>query len=381
MSDHTGRVAHRTAEESRRRRSALRLVVAAASAAALLAGGVIGHQWRTSPTRSGSRTSPTRSGSQPWFAGYVDVTAQPAIRFASPATGAGRDVLLSFIVSAPGGPCTPSWGSAVTLDDASARLDLDRKIATLQRHGGAIAVSFGGQVNHELGTTCADVDKLAAAYANVIDRYHVSTIDLDVEGANLGDRAAGQRRAKAVKKLQLDRKASGKALVIWLTLPVSPDGLTQDGEATVGEMLRAGVDLAGVNAMTMDYGNSRAPGQSMLEATASALTATQRELKILYRQAGSELSNATVWSKIGATPMIGQNDIPDEVFGLDAAKGLNEFVLSHGVGRVSMWSLNRDIPCGPNHVDVKRVSDACSGVSQGDRKFADVLAAGMEGRL
>jgi hypothetical protein len=73
--------------------------------------------------------------------------------------------------------------------------------------------------------------------------------------------------------------------------------------------------------------------------------------------------------------------VPDEVFGLDAAKGLNEFAHSHGIGRVSMWSLNRDITCGPNYVDVRRVSAACSGVSQGDRRFADVLAAGMAPRL
>jgi len=166
-----------------------------------------------------------------------------------------------------------------------------------------------------------------------------------------------------------------------LTLPVSPNGLTENGRAAVDEMLRTGVGLAGINAMTMDYGSGRADGQSMLEATTVALTATQRELKILYSRASTELSSATVWSKLGATPMIGQNDVPDEVFGLDAAEGLNEFVRSHGIGRVSMWSLNRDITCGPNYSDVKHVSAACSGVSQGDREFADLLAAGMAGRL
>ena len=174
-------------------------------------------------------------------------------------------------------------------------------------------------MNDELAASCTDVDKLAAAYANVIDRYHISTVDLDVEGANLSDRAAGQRRADAIKKLQLDRRASGKSLAVWLTLPVSPSGLTGDGQAAVSEMLTTGVDLAGVNAMTMDYGSSRADGQSMLDATTGALTATQRQLKILYSRAGTQLSDATVWSKLGATPMIGQNDVPGEVFSLEIA--------------------------------------------------------------
>jgi len=336
-------------------------------------GAFIGYQWWMSSAKTGF--------TRPWFAGYVDVTATPTFDFGSPTTKAGRNVLLSFIVSAPHGPCTPTWGSAFTLNQASASLDLDRKIARLEQRGGGIAVSFGGRMHDELATTCTDVDKLAAAYANVIDRYDISTIDLDVEGTKLSDRAAGQRRADAIRKLQLDRKASGKSLAIWLTLPVSPNGLTENGRAAVDEMLRTGVDLAGINAMTMDYGSSRADGQSMLEATTVALTATQRELKILYSRASTELSSATVWSKLGATPMIGQNDVPDEVFGLDAAEGLNEFVRSHGIGRVSMWSLNRDITCGPNYSDVKHVSAACSGVSQGDREFADLLAAGMAGRL
>lgn len=367
---------------------ARRLVLAGATAVALVAAGVIGHQWWTTTSSHGSvrvARVPAVQGNRPagWFAGYTDVTTKPTFEFESTPTGAGagRDVVLAFIVSARGGPCTPSWGTALTLDEASASLGLDRRIARMEQAGRRVAVSFGGQLKDELATTCMDVDKLAAAYASVLDRYHVWTIDLDVEGAKLGDHVVGQRRAAAIRKLQLDRKAIGKPLAIWLTLPVSPGGLTEEGQAAVGEMLSTGVDLAGVNAMTMDYGSSRAQSQSMLDTTTGALTAMHGELKILFSRAGKDLSSPTVWSKIGATPMIGQNDVPGEVFGLDAAKGLNEFALSHGVGRVSMWSLNRDVTCGPNQVDLKRASAACSGVSQGGRRFADLLAAGMAGRL
>ena len=386
MSDDTVQMQHPPGEGPGRQLLVLRLVVAVATATALVAAGVIGHHWWTSTSSQGSgrvaRLPAVQGHRTPgWFAGYTDVTTKPTFDFEFPATRAGRDVVLSFIVSAPGGPCTPTWGTVLTLDEASASLGLDRRIARMEQEGRRIAVSFGGQLKDELATTCVDVDKLAACYATVIDRYHVSTIDLDVEGAKLGDHVVGQRRAAAIRKLQLDRRAAGKSLAIWLTLPVSPSGLTEEGQATVGEMLSTGVDLAGVNAMTMDYGSSRADGQSMLDATTGALSATQGELKILYRRAGKELSNATVWSKIGATPMIGQNDVPGEVFGLDAARSLNEFALSHGLGRVSMWSLNRDVTCGPNQVDLKRASAACSGVSQGGRTFADLLATGMDGRL
>src|ERR1035437_8939142 len=372
MSDLTDQRGFPTAQKAARRRSFLRLVLAVATAGVLVGGALVGHQWLTSPSR-------TRSA-QTWFAGYVDVTANPAVDFATPTANSRRDVVLSFVVSAPDGPCTPTWGTALTLDQASAGLDLDRKIATLQQHGGGLAVSFGGQLNHELATTCQDVDKLASAYTEVMDRYHCSTIDLDLEAGNLSDRAAGLRRAQAIKKLQLARRASGKSLAVWLTLPVSPSGLTQAGQSAVAEMLSAGVDLSGVNAMAMDY-SSGTGSHSMLVTTTNALSAVQRQLGTLYSRAGTKLSSATVWSKLGVTPMIGQNDVPGEVFSLNSAKGLNEFVLSHSVGRVSMWSLNRDKTCGPNYVDVKRASDACSGVSQGNQKFADLLASGFTGRL
>jgi len=380
LSHHNDQMEHPHAEESGRTLSVLKLAIAVAIIGSLAAVGLIGHLRWGSSTELRS-TQPKVEFAGPWFAGYVNVTAKPAYAFESPKTKAGRDVFLSGIVNAPDGSCTPMWGGAFTLQQAAASLDLDRRIARLLQRGGKMAVSFGGQFHDELATACMDVNELAAAYAKVIDRYHVSTIDLDVEGTNLRDRAAGQRRAQAVRKLQLQRRTTGKSLAIWLTLPVSPNGLTDDGKAAVDAMLRNGVDLAGVNAMTMDYSSSRAADQSMLNATTGALTATQQQLKALFSSAGMKLSAVAVWSKIGATPMIGQNDEPGEVFSLEAARSLNQFVIGHGIGRISMWSLNRDKTCDPSHVDVKRATETCSGVRQDSRQFADLMSANLAGRL
>src|SRR5450631_3939329 len=157
MSDLIDQVELLTAKKAARRLSFPRLVLAAAIAGVLVAGGVVGQQWRTSPLRAAS--------GQTWFAGYVDVTTNPTGVFETPTANSRRDVVLSFIVSASAGPCTPTWDRALTLDQASAGLDLDRKVATLEQQGGGVAVSFGGQLNNELATTCHDVGKLAAAYA------------------------------------------------------------------------------------------------------------------------------------------------------------------------------------------------------------------------
>ncbi|MFD1720131.1 chitinase [Amnibacterium endophyticum] len=355
-----------------KRLSAPRVVLGVAVASALAAGGVVGTQWWS------ARADTPHAA--PWTAGYVDVTATPTYAFEEGRSADHRDVVLSFVVAGKGGGCTPTWGTAYTMDEAADRLDLDRRIARLRQQGGDLAVSFGGQRNRELAITCTDATELAAAYGAVLDRYDTDTMDLDLEGAALADEASSVRRAEAVADLQRQRRAAGESLAVWLTLPVAPTGLTEEGTTAVDRFLAAGVDLAGVNAMTMDYGAARGDA-SMLRASEDALTAVQRQLGVLYERRGTHLSDGTLWSKVGATPMIGQNDVRDEVFTLDDAKALNAFAHDRGVGRMSFWSANRDATCGSNYVDVRMVSTACSGVAQGEATFTDVLGEGFDGAL
>lgn len=313
------------------------------------------------------------------FSGYVDVTATPRYAFEEPVSKESENVQLSFIVADGSDACTPSWGSAYSLDEAGSALDLDRRVARLQQLGGSVSVSFGGQINTELAIGCADVGRLEAAYRTVVDRYNVSSIDLDIEGGALGDVKSLDRRGAAVTALQQDRRSSGKDLDVWLTLPADPNGLSTAANEAVRRMISAGTDLAGVNIMTMDYGGSRLLDRSMFENAVSAAEATHRQLTDLYKAAGSELGSETVWRKIGLTPMIGQNDIAGEIFTLKDAEELSGYASAKGVGRLSMWSLNRDRTCSPNYPDVKQVSDGCSGVEQGAASFATILGAGVTG--
>ena len=366
-----------TTTKPRRRLSPWRVTLAVFIVAGLVTGGVLGmHRWQQEAT-----TKPTTSSRKPWFASYVDVTATPTFAFEDLGATSNRDAVLSFIVSSPASACTPSWGAAYTLNQADDSLDLDTRIARLQQQGGSVAVSFGGLDNNELAVNCTNPTKLLSAYQSVVNRYNINTIDLDIEGSDLANATVGARRATAIAKLQSERRAEGKSLAVWLTLPATPQGLAVDGTNEVAQMLAKGVDLAGVNVMTMDYGSSLVAGQNMLTGSEGALTEAEHQLGILYQRAGVHLDDATLWSKIGATPMIGQNDIENEVFTLADAKGLNQFARSHGVGRMSMWSANRDITCGSNYVDTNIVSDACSGVNEGSQTFAGILSTGFNGNL
>lgn len=357
-------------QEKTRRLSPWRVMLAVMIVVGLGTGSYFGFQ-RWESERSSAST-------EPWFASYVDVTSTPTFPFEQVGETDNKDVVLSFIVSSTSKECVPAWGGVFTLDGASDTLDLDRRIARLNQQGGNITVSFGGLKNTELASSCDDVASLKAAYRSVIDRYDINTIDLDIEQNNLKDTVAGERRAQAIAELQAERRAAGKSLAVWMTLPVSPTGLTEDGTRTVSQMLDKKVDLAGVNAMTMDYGQSL-DGLSMIDATKKALTSTHRQLGVLYQRTGIYLNDATLWSKIGVTPMIGQNDFENEVFTLDDARLLNEFARSKGVGRMSMWSANRDLACGSNYTNTKIVSDSCSGVKEKSGAFAKALSAGFDG--
>ena len=355
-----------------RRLSAPRVLLALVLVGVLSTGGVVGWQWWSAAQAA--------TPHQPWFAGYVDVTATPTFAFEAPASDATRDVVLSFIVASADDPCQPTWGTAYTLDEAAQTLDLDRRLARLTQAGGQVIVSFGGLLNNELATGCTDRFDLVDAYADVLDRYGVTTIDLDIEAGNLTDTAAGERRADAIHQLQSQRRADGDDLAVWMTLPVAPSGMTEDGTTAVSQMLDAGVDLAGVNVMTMDYGSSRTDGDTMAVASITALKSAHRQLGTLYSRADIDLTAASLWLKIGATPMVGQNDVREEVFTLADASEFNAFAIEQGIGRMSMWSLNRDTTCGSNYVELRRVSDSCSGIAQGDARFADLLGAGFDGR-
>ena len=89
-------------------------------------------------------------------------------------------------------------------------------------------------------------------------------------------------------------------------------------------------------------------GDTMADATADAVAATNRQLISAYQRIDERLSYEQVQGKIGVTPMIGQNDDADDVFTLADADAVTDLVTNTGLGRLSMWSLNRDAPCGPN---------------------------------
>ena len=358
---------------SARRISPLRVLVVLMIVGGLVALGFLG--WQRAD-RAVDRMTAGPSGT--WFAPYTDVTLQPLSAFEDPQTSPAPTTVLGFVVPDPRRPCTPTWGTQYDLDGAASELDLDRRIARVRERGGDVIISFGGVANSELAVACRNQSALTDAYRSVVERYQASMIDLDIEGAALDDPAANMRRATAIRALQKEAP-SDRPLQVWLTLPVTPDGLLSNGVGRVDEMLRAGVDLAGVNLMTMDFGGSKPNGMSMGEATRSALRATYPQLAAAYRRAGLRLSAEQLWARLGATPMIGRNDVQGEVFSLADAASLADFADQVGLGRVSVWSANRDEQCGAQDRGDWQVLPTCSGVEQQPLQFTRALLGPLDG--
>ncbi|MFF8730331.1 cellulose binding domain-containing protein [Streptomyces sp. NPDC015171] len=291
------------------------------------------------------------------FAPYVDTSLYPAFDLLGAADATGvKNFNLAFLTD--GGGCTPKWGGVTDLTgDAVAA-----QIGALRAKGGDVRVSFGGASGSELATACSSADALAAAYGKAVDAFKLTKVDFDIEGGALPNTAANTRRARAIAELQ----AEHPGLDVSFTLPVMPEGLTQDGVNLLANAKSEGVKISAVNIMAMDYGASYSG--DMGDYAEQAATATHAQVKSVLG-----LSDSAAWKAVAVTPMIGVNDVSSEVFKVEDATQLVDFAKAKGLGWLSMWSATRDKQCdgGP-----KPTADAtCSSITQDKSAFAKAFGA------
>ena len=350
--------------EPQRSLSPLRLLVALVVLAGAGYGGYAGLQTRLASTRVVRQT---------WFAPYVDVTLTPTYQFQNPPADMARQTVLGFVVADPAASCRPSWGAAYTLAQADQSLALSSRIAQMRQNGAQPIVSFGGQAHTSLDVACTSVTRLARAYQSAIDAYNLTAIDLDIEGPALDSFAASQRRAAAVADLEQTARAAHRQLGVWLTLPVEPSGLQDNAISVISLMLRDRVSIAGVNVMAMDFSKPPATGSTMLQSVEAALNGTHAGLADLFPRYGIQLRSQQIWQRLGVTVMIGQNDLQGENFTVPDARGLVRFATANHLGRISMWSLNRDRQCGSWFPQSGLLSNTCSGTAQSGLEFSRVF--------
>ena len=219
----------------------------------------------------------------------------------------------------------PCWGGSDSIDTPF----YSNYINLIRSKGGDVIISFGGAAGHELALVSKNEWELADKYQKVINKYNVNYIDVDIEGGAITNYDSIERRSKALKILR-DRNPN---LIIAYTLPCAPFGLVDAGIYTIKSAVWNGLKLDVINLMTMDYGGTSNPATGMGGYAISAAEGAYKQCT----DAG--LRNF----KMGITPMIGKNDVPEEIFRVEDARQVTEYAKTHDFIRlIAYWSINRD---------------------------------------
>jgi len=305
-------------------------------------------------TRPGGDPDPTRDSV---FAPYIDMSLYTSQDPASIQAASGiQHFTLAFVLDSGGGQVGWGGNGSIQNDTLPNGSSIQSQIQTIRAAGADVIISFGGANGTEPALAAHDVASLQASYQSVIDRYHATSLDFDIEGWAVTNTASITLRDQALVGL----KAANPGLEISLTLPVLPTGLDTNGLNVLRAAKQDGLDPDVINIMAMDYGPAVDNGGQMGTNAISAALNTIQQIEFIG-----------LTSKVGITPMIGVNDVATEVFTLADAQMLLDFARTNdSVERLSMWSVSRDNGAGAGSPWASPVS---SGLHQQDYAFSSIF--------
>ena len=251
---------------------------------------------------------------------YVECWNNLSVSSLSTNTG-NKYYTLAFIISNSTANSAPYWDGTMPLSENRYVSD----IANLRAAGGDVIISFGGAGGSELAQVYTSASALQAAYQQVVTKYSLKWMDLDIEGAFVADAVHINLRNQALKNLQ----AANPGLKVSYTLPVMPEGLDQYCLDLLSNAKTNGVQLHVVNVMTMDYGSCNMDmGQAAINAASSTRT---------------QLATLGISAKIGITPMIGVNDVSCENFTTANAQTVLNYANANSyIGFIGFWAMDAD---------------------------------------
>jgi Glycosyl hydrolases family 18 len=228
------------------------------------------------------------------------------------------------------------------------------QIDAIRSRGGNVIVSFGGAGGTELALAEPDVVALTAKYQSVIDQYKLTWLDFDIEGSALEKKEVNVRRNMALANLQ----KNNPGLIISFTLPVDPNGLSEESRAMLADAKAKGVVVHSANLMTMDFGSNFSKGKKMSDVSIASVNKTHEQCQ------GIDANML-----IGICPMIGQNDEKGEIFTLEDAAAVRDWAMAQPwVCSLSFWASNRD-----TGAPGKKNGNASSGIEQKPWDFTNVF--------
>jgi chitinase len=113
----------------------------------------------------------------------------------------------------------------------------------------------------------------------------------------------------------------------------------------------------------MDYGS---PDSQMGQESINAANGLHSELQTIF----PSKTSSQLWSMVGITPMIGQNDTSGEIFSLSNEAQVLSFAQTNKIGELSFWEVSRD---NGNCAGSTGASPTCSGLSQSTYAFVNAF--------
>jgi Glycosyl hydrolases family 18 len=293
------------------------------------------------------------------YAPYFETWTTDRLTTTAQQSGA-RYFTLAFLETLSKTSCTLAWDG--NRSDPVTNNHYASDIASLRALGGDVIPSFGGwsadQGGTEIADSCKDVSTIAAAYEDIVTRYGVTRLDMDVEGRSLSRTDGIDRRNKALAQVQAWAAAQRRPFQVSYTLPTSASGLEPSGVAILQNAIANGTRVDVVNIMTFDYYDHVTT--DMGTAAIDAANGTAAQLRGLGLNA-----------KIGITLMPGLDDYPKktEKTTLAHAQQVLDYARASGLDTLSIWAIQRDNGGCPGVTG----SNSCSGIVQGTWDFTHLL--------
>jgi Glycosyl hydrolases family 18 len=293
------------------------------------------------------------------YAPYFETWTTDSLTMTAQQSGA-KYFTLAFLETLSKSSCTLAWDG--NRADPVTNNHYSSDIASLRALGGDVIPSFGGwsadQGGTEIADSCKDIGTIAAAYEDVLTRYNVTRLDMDVEGRSLSRTDGIDRRNKALKLVQDWAAKQRRPFQVSYTLPTSASGLEPSGLAILQNAIMNHTRVDVVNIMAFDYYDRVTTDMGTAATNAADRTAAQ-------------LRNLGLNATIGITLMPGLDDYPKktEKTTRDHAQQVLDYARANGLSTLSIWAIQRDNGGCPGVTG----SNSCSGIVQDTWEFTHLL--------
>src|SRR5207237_16913 len=127
--------------------------------------------------------APSATSAASTFSPYIDMAMPVDADLVAISQASGiENFTLAFMLASDHGIGWQGAGS-ITDDTLASGKTILSQVHAIQAAGGNITISFGGAAGREAALTAPSAAVLQAEYQSVIDRYHIDSIDFDIEGA------------------------------------------------------------------------------------------------------------------------------------------------------------------------------------------------------